>query len=67
MSYWWGLLLLPILPLFFVGYYKLAKEGLQEELEIQVDTLENKLVLTENEKLFIKTAKEYLNNLEKND
>ena len=67
MSWLYSLLLLPLLPFAFVGYYRLAKQGLQNELEGQVETIEQKLVLTEEDKQFLLVAKEYLNNLNKND
>tara|TARA_Y100000592_G_C5360676_1_gene263521 strand:+ start:462 stop:665 length:204 start_codon:yes stop_codon:yes gene_type:complete len=67
MNWLYSLLLLPLLPFAFVGYYKLAKKGIQNELEEQVDTIENKVLLTEEDKQFLLVAKEYLNNLNKND
>lgn len=65
MSWLYSLLLLPLLPFAFVGYVRLAKKGLQNELEQQVDTIENKVLLTEEDKQFLLVAKEYLNNLKK--
>tara|TARA_R100000773_G_C4217886_1_gene116357 strand:- start:2200 stop:2424 length:225 start_codon:yes stop_codon:yes gene_type:complete len=74
MSWLYSLLLLPLLPFAFVGYYKLAKDGLKNEIQEQINTIEEKEIfneeVTDKEREFLKSAKLYiksLNNLEKND
>ena len=67
MSWIYSLLFLPLLPFVFVGYFNLAKKGIKNELEEQVNTLENKVLITDEDKKFIITAKQYLNDLNKKD
>ena len=67
MSWIYSLLFLPLLPFVFVGYCNLAKKGIKNELEEQVNTLENKVLITDEDKKFIITAKQYLNDLNKKD
>jgi hypothetical protein len=70
MSYWLcGLLAIIFAPLAFLGYYNSVKKNHIQEITWFVDFLEKKEKLNEEEKVFIKEAKDYLsevlNNFEK--
>lgn len=68
MSYWLGgLLAIIFAPLAFLGYINSVKKNHRQEITWFVDFLERKEKLNEEEKVFIKEAKEYLNNFEKKD
>lgn len=74
MTWLYSLILIPFLPFAFLGYYKLAKSGLENEIQEQINTIEEKQLfnekITDEQREFLKAAKLYiksLNNLEKND
>ena len=63
MSYWYLIL---ILPAIFIGYIKAVKINHREEIEGFIQILENKQALSQEELQFIREAKDFLNNKEKN-
>jgi len=73
MSYWIGALVgLILAPFTIYGYIEMVKKNHRKEIEWFVDFLERKEKLNEEEKMFIKEAKDFLsgevlNNENKND
>lgn len=63
-NFFFGLLLSPIVIL---GYIEIVKKNQQKEIKELVEMIETKLNKTEKDFLFINSAKDFLNNLEKND
>ena len=63
-NFFFGLLLSPII---IVGYIEIVKKNQEKEIKELVEMIETKLNKTEKDFLFINSAKDFLNNLEKND
>jgi len=63
-NFFFGLLLSPIVIL---GYIEIVKKNQEKEIKELVEMIETKLNKTEKDFLFINSAKDFLNNLEKND
>lgn len=63
-NFFFGLLLSPIVIL---GYIEIVKKNQEKEIKELVELIETKLNKTEKDFLFINSAKDFLNNLEKND
>ena len=63
-NFFFGLLLSPII---IVGYIEIVKKNQEKEIKELVDLIETKMNKKQAEILFINSAKDFLNNLEKND
>jgi len=63
-NFFFGLLLSPIVIL---GYIEIVKKNQEKEIRELVDLIETKMNKKKAEILFINSAKDFLNNLEKND
>lgn len=67
MSNWLGFVLgIVFSPFVFVGYYQLVKANHKKEIQGFIQLLEAKETLTDEELQFIREAKDFLNNQEKN-
>jgi len=67
MSNWLGFVLgIVFSPFVFVGYYQLVKANHKKEIQGFIQLLESKETLTDEELQFIREAKDFLNNQEKN-
>ena len=67
MSNWLGFVLgIVFAPFVFVGYYQLVKANHKKEIQGFIQLLEAKETLTDEELQFIREAKDFLNNQEKN-
>ena len=67
MSNWLGFVVgIVFSPFVFVGYYQLVKANHKKEIQGFIQLLEAKETLTDEELQFIREAKDFLNNQEKN-